>query len=145
MPAPANRQSAQFFGSIAFMVPFGWRIVVNALALWIVDGLWSSIWLVGHADGLVGKILTYLVTGLVLAVVNSVVKPLAKILAFPLYILTLGLFGLVINAAMLGLVSWISGLIGVGLHVDGFWTAVWAGLVLAILTALISIPFRRSR
>jgi putative membrane protein len=125
------------------MVPFGWRIVVNALALWIVDGLWGSIHLQGQADGLLGKVVVYLVLGLILAIVNSVIKPLAQVIAFPLYILTLGLFALITNALMLELVSWISGLIDVGLRVDNFATAIGAGLVLAILTALISIPFRK--
>jgi putative membrane protein len=125
------------------MVPFGWRIIINALALWIVDGLWGSISVDQTNDGLVTRVLVYLVIGLIIALVNSVVKPLAKVIAFPLYILTLGLFALITNAAMLELVSWISGLIDLGLRVDNFSTAIGAGLVLAILTALLSIPFRK--
>ncbi|MDR1634377.1 MAG: phage holin family protein [Bifidobacteriaceae bacterium] len=125
------------------MVPFGWRVVVNAVGLWIVDGLWDSMRLVPHPDSILAQIACYLVIGLILAVVNTVVKPLAKLLSLPLYILTLGLFSLVINAAMLELVSWITSLTSFGLEIDSFGTAVGAGLVLALVTAILSIPLKR--
>ncbi|MDR1119208.1 MAG: phage holin family protein [Bifidobacteriaceae bacterium] len=125
------------------MVPFGWQIVVNAVGLWIVDALWSSMRLSPAGSGPLTQIACYLVLGLVLAAVNAVVKPLAKIISFPLYVLTLGLFALVVNAAMLELVAWITSLTSFGLEIDSFGTAVGAGLVLAIITALLSIPLKR--
>ena len=125
------------------MVPFGWRIVVNAVGLWIVDGLWNSMRLVPEPESIVAQVLVYLVLGLILAAVNTVVKPLAKLLSLPLYILTLGLFALIVNAAMLELVAWITSWTSFGLEIDSFATAVGAGLVLAIVTALLSIPFKR--
>jgi putative membrane protein len=126
------------------MVPFGWRIVINAVALWLVDGLWNSVEVTPRDEGVVARIAVYLVVGLIIALVNSIVKPLAKTLTIFLYILTLGLFGLILNALMLELTSWLTGLIGFGLHIENFTTAIGAGLVLAILTALISIPFRKA-
>jgi len=125
------------------VVPFGWRIVINALALWLVDALMTSVWIEKDSDGIIASIAIYLVLGLVLAVINTIVKPIAHFIAFPLYILTLGLFVLVTNALMLELVSWLSQKMGIGLHVDSFGAAIWAALILAILTALISIPFKR--
>ncbi|MDR1825949.1 MAG: phage holin family protein [Bifidobacteriaceae bacterium] len=129
------------------MVAFGWRIVVNAIALWIVDALWGSMRVVtnGHVlvNDLLTRILAYLVIGLVLALVNAIVKPLVHVVALPLYILTVGLFSLIANALLLKLVSWLTGHMGVGLQIDSFGTAVGAALVLAILTAIISIPFRK--
>ncbi|MDR1189997.1 MAG: phage holin family protein [Bifidobacteriaceae bacterium] len=125
------------------MVPFGWRIVINAVGLWIVDGLWDSMRLVPEHESVLGQIASYLVIGLVLAVVNTVVKPLAKLLSLPLYILTLGLFALIVNAAMLELVSWVTSLTSFGLEIDSFGTAIGAGLVLALVTAILSIPVKR--
>jgi putative membrane protein len=129
------------------MVAFGWRIVVNAIALWIVDAMWGSMRVVtdGHVviNDLLTRILAYLIIGLILALVNALVKPLVHIVAFPLYVLTVGLFSLIANALLLELVSWLTGKMGVGLEIESFGTAVGAALVLAILAALISIPFRK--
>ena len=125
------------------MVPFGWRIVVNALAVWLVDALMKTVEVDTGDNGVVGQVLIYLVIGLLLTIVNSLLKPLAHIVAIPLYILTLGLFALVTNALMLLLVSWVSRQMGIGLYVNSFGSAVLAGLWLAILAAIISIPFKR--
>ena len=125
------------------MVPFGWKIVVNALAVWLVDALMKTVEVDTGDNAVVGQVLIYLVIGLLLSIVNSLLKPLAHIVAIPLYILTLGLFALVTNALMLQLVSWISRQMGIGLYVRSFGSAVLAGLWLAILAAIISIPFKR--
>ncbi|MDR0433129.1 MAG: phage holin family protein [Bifidobacteriaceae bacterium] len=121
------------------------RVVVTAVALWIVDALWNSIWVTPQGEGAVGMIAVYLVVGLLLVLVNSIVKPVIKVLALPLYLLTLGLFALVVNAGMLELVSWLTSGTPLGLHIADFASAVGAALVLAILTALISIPFKAAR
>jgi putative membrane protein len=126
-------------GAVGFFVT---KVAVNAIALWIVDGLWHSIWVTPQGQGVGGMILVYLVVALVLSLVNAVVKPVLKVLALPLYVLTLGLFALIVNAAMLELVSWLTSGTPLGLHIADFPSAIGAGLVLAILTALISIPFR---
>ncbi|MDR1442894.1 MAG: phage holin family protein [Bifidobacteriaceae bacterium] len=125
------------------MVPFGWRIVIGAVGLWMVDGLWSSMRLVPGNESIPAQVVSYLVIGLVLAMVNSLVKPLAKLLSLPLYILTLGLFGLIVNAAMLELVSWVTSMTSFGLEIDDFGTAIGAGFVLALITAVLSIPVKR--
>jgi putative membrane protein len=127
------------------VVSFFSRVAVNAIALWILDGLWHSIWVTPQGTGVVGTILVYLVVALVLALVNAIVKPVVRVLALPLYVLTLGLFALVVNALMLELVSWLTSATPLGLHIANFPSAIGAGLVLAILTALISIPFRSAR
>jgi putative membrane protein len=126
------------------MVPFGWRIVVNACALWIIDGLWDSIRVVPADRSVVESALFFLILGLLVALVNAVVKPVVKFFSFPLYILTLGLFALVVNAGMLELVAAITRRTSVSFEIDSFGSAVGAGLALAVLTALMSIPFKRS-
>jgi putative membrane protein len=121
------------------------RVVVSAVALWIVDAFFDSIWVTPLGGGALDKVAVYAVIGLVLTLVNSIIKPVVKVLAIPAMILTLGLFALVVNAAMLELVSWITTKTPIGLHIGSFGSAVWAGLVLAILTALLSIPFKPRR
>ena len=79
-----------------------------------------------------------LVAGLLLGLVNAIVRPVLVVLTFPITLLTLGLFLLVLNAFCLWLVSvFVS-----GLHVDGFWPAFWGALLVSVvswlLTALIS-------
>ncbi|MDR1117974.1 MAG: phage holin family protein, partial [Bifidobacteriaceae bacterium] len=125
------------------MVPFGWRVVINAAGLWAVCALWDSMRLVPGDGSFVSSVLRFLVLGLILAAVDSIVKPVAKFISFPLYILTFGLFALVVNAAMLELVSWIASWSRWGLEIDSFATAVGAALALAVLTALLSLPFKR--
>jgi putative membrane protein len=102
-----------------------------AVAVWLVPG----IWLEGPTEGAAEfkhKVIPLLVVALVLGVVSRIVKPILTILSIPFIILTLGLFLLVLNAAMLGLTAWILGPTRIGFHVDGFWPAVWGGLVFAI-------------
>jgi putative membrane protein len=62
-----------------------------------------------------------------------------KFLSFPFIILTLGLLVFVINALMLMLTSWLSGQIGLGFHVDGFWSAVLGGLVVMVATWILEV------
>ncbi len=71
---------------------------------------------------------------LILGVVTAVVKPIVTILSIPAIILTLGLFLLVVNAAMLLLTGWIAEQLDVGFRVDGFWTAVGGAIVITIVT-----------
>ena len=113
------------------------RLLINAAALWVAthivpglayQGRWTSLFLVA----------------LVFGVLNASVRPLIKILTFPLLILTLGLFTLVTNALMLMLTGWISDRLNLGFHVDGFWPAFWGGLVVTIVSLTLSI-FVKSR
>src|SRR5438094_9898691 len=106
------------------------RLLVNAAALWaathIVDGVTFT-----------GDSLTLLAVALVFGVVNAIVKPVTKVLTFPLIILTLGLFLLVINALMLACTSVVSGWFGLGFHVRGFWAALLGGLVVSIVNGVL--------
>jgi putative membrane protein len=72
-------------------------------------------------DGLWETIATFLLLGALFGIVNAVIAPVIKVLAFPLYIITFGLISFVINGAMLLLAAWLSRLIGVEvLSIDGF-------------------------
>jgi putative membrane protein len=74
--------------------------------------------------------------------VNAFVRPVLKILTFPLIILTLGIFALVVNGLMLWLTSRLSGALGLGFHVDGFWPAFWGAVVVSVVSTLLSMMVR---
>jgi putative membrane protein len=75
-----------------------------------------------------------LVVALNFGVFNAILKPIFQIVTIPIVLLTLGLFLIVINALMLLLTSWVAGLLNVGWHVDGFWTAVGGAIVVSIVS-----------
>lgn len=105
------------------------RIVVNAAALWVAALIVPGIHLAeGGADG---TIVTALLVALVFGVLNAIVRPLFLLLGLPLIAVTFGLFLLIINAAMLLLTSWASGVLGLAFSVEGFWAALLGGLVVA--------------
>ena len=85
------------------------------------------------------ELVTLLLVAAIFGIINAVVRPVVAFLSIPFYILTLGLFFLVVNALMLMLTSWIAGQIGVPFEVDGFWTAVFGGLVISLASALIGM------
>jgi putative membrane protein len=97
-------------------MPFVARLVVawaiNLLALWIANALWDSVSIHGWA--------AYLIGSAVLGIANAVVKPLLALLTLPLILVTLGLFYLVINIAMVGLAEWIAP----NFSISGFWSYV---------------------
>ena len=85
-----------------------------------------------------------LVVAVIFGFVNAIIKPIVAVLSIPLYILTLGLFHVVVNALMLWITAWITDhTTHWGLHIDKFWwTAIWAAIVLSIVGWVFSGPFR---
>lgn len=120
------------------------RLVINAVAIWL-----TSMWVTGieitEADTPGGQILIVLVIALVFGLVNAFIKPIVQILSIPFYIITLGLFTLVVNALMLLLTGWLTRFTSWGLEVDGFWTAVWGGLIISVISWLLSLVVPGSR
>ena len=108
------------------------RLLVNAAALWVATRLVPGVVYDGGALPLLG-------VALVFGVVNALIRPVAKILTFPLIIVTLGIFALVINGLMLWLTSSLSSALGLGFHVSGFWAAFWGGLVVSIVSTILSM------
>lgn len=117
------------------------RVVVAAIAIWLSTLVVSGVVVEATGDE-VNVVVTYLVVGLLFALVNAVVKPIVRFLAFPLYILTLGLLAIVVNALMLLLTSWLASFTPFGFHVDGFWSAALGAIVISISTVILNIVFR---
>ena len=108
------------------------RLLVNAAALWVATRLVSG---VTYAGGWV----PFLGVALVFGVVNAFIRPVAKVLTFPLIIVTLGIFALVVNGLMLLLTSKVAGALGLGFHVSGFRAAFLGALVVSIVSTVLSI------
>jgi putative membrane protein len=120
------------------MISFAIKVVVNAVAIWVATVLIPGVDVSG-GDSTSSRLLTYLFIGLLFGIVNAVVKPVVRLLAFPFYLLTLGLFTFVVNAAMLELTAWISSHTRLSLHIDDFWwDAVLAALVVTIVSMLLN-------
>lgn len=118
-------------------------MALTGLALWVVTLLVPGIGFVGgQTSAERGGIV--LVVALIFGVVNAVIKPIVQVLSIPLYILTLGLFHVVINAMMLMITAWITEhTTHWGLYIDRFWwTAIWAAIVLSLVNWLLSLPLR---
>jgi len=119
------------------------RLGINAVALWLTTLVVAGVTVVPYEPGdPLAAVLTYLMVAVIFGIVNGVIGNFIRIVAFPLYILTLGLIALVVNALLLLLVAWISSLVGFGLVVDGFWWGVFGALVLAFISWLIGIIVR---
>lgn len=119
------------------------KLIINAVALWLTTLIVAGVSVVAFPpQGAWPTILTYLLVALIFGIVNGIVGTAIRIVAFPLYILTLGLIALIVNGLLLLVVSWISDLMGFGLHVDGFWTGVLGAIVLAVISWLLGLIFR---
>jgi putative membrane protein len=125
------------------MKQFLLRAAVTGLALWVVTLLVPGIYFVGGDTGL-QRVGIVLVVAVVFGLVNAIIKPAVQILSIPLYILTLGLFHVVVNALMLWITAWITEhTTHWGLQINQFWwTAIWAAIVLSIVGWLFSLPFK---
>ncbi len=110
------------------MVGFFARAIIAALGLWL-----ATAWVRGvHID----TPTTLILAGVLLGIVNAVVRPIAVLLTLPMTLITLGFFLLVINAGMVALVAWILP----GMQLDGFRSAFWCAVVVS-LTSMVGSWF----
>lgn len=116
-------------------MPFLLRMLVNAVALWVATEIVPGV-------SYVGGLLPFFGVAFVFGVINATLRPLTKVLTFPLILLTLGFFALVVNGLMLWLTGTLSESFGWGFHVSGFWAAFFGALVVSIVSALLSISVR---
>lgn len=116
------------------------RAALTGVALWVVTLLVPGISIVG-GDSPLQRAGIIFVVALVFGLVNAVIKPIVQFISIPLYILTLGLIHIVINALMLWITSWITEhTTHWGLFIDDFWwTAIWAAIVLSVVSWLLSL------
>jgi putative membrane protein len=130
------------------MLRFLVSTIVNAVGLWVATLLVPQVQLTPYGgDGLWQTIGSFLVIGALFGLVNAIIGPVIKILAFPLYILTFGLIAFVVNGALLLLVAWLSNFLGAdvftidgftseGLEIASFGWAILAALVMSVASFL---------
>lgn len=112
--------------------------IIYTLALWAAAKFVPGIYAGGDWTVLV-------VVALIFGLVNALFRPILTLLSCPLLILTLGLFTLVINAILLLLASAIAEALRIPFHVDGFMPAFWGGLVVGIVSMVLSLVFGEDR
>ena len=112
--------------------------LLNAAALWV------AAWVLSGLE-FNGTLVQLLLVAAVFGLVNSLIRPILTILTCPLIVVTLGLFTLVINALMLLLTGALSEAWGLGFRVSGFWAAFFGGLVVSIVSFLLSVSFTSER
>ena len=122
------------------MVQFLLRAGLTGLALWVVTKFVAGVGFVG-GDSTLQRVGIIFVVAVIFGLVNAFVKPIVQLVSLPLYIVTLGLFHVVVNALMLWITSRITeNTTHWGLYIDDFWwTAIWAAIVLSVVSWLLSL------
>jgi putative membrane protein len=110
------------------------RLAINAVALWCAAHFIDGISYTGTWQGLAGL-------ALVFGLVNTFIRPVLRFFTFPITILTLGLFTLVINAAMLLLTARIAGHFDIAFTVRGWWPALLGAICVSVLSTVLSAVF----
>lgn len=117
------------------------RVAITALAVWLVTLLPLEVVVEGGDGEWWQRAGVFLLVGLVIVLLNAIIKPIVNALTLPLRILTLGLFGLIVAWFMLWLAAWFTStsLVPWGtLSIGGFWRTLLAALVIAIVTAILT-------
>lgn len=113
------------------------NVLVTGLALWVTALILPGMSLGDGSATVLAQVLTIAAIALIVALINTIIKPILSFLAFPITCVTLGLFQLVVNTLMLLLASWVAGLFDLVLQFDTFWWALLAGVIIGILSAIV--------
>jgi putative membrane protein len=110
------------------------RLLINAVALWCAARFIDGIAYTGTWQGIVGL-------ALVFGFINAFIRPVLNFLSFPIRVLTLGLFTLVINACMLLLTARIGAGLGIEFTIRGFWPALWGAICVSLVSLILNGMF----
>jgi putative membrane protein len=116
------------------------HVLITAAALAVATAVVPGIQLL--AGTTLAKAVTLIVVALIFGVVNAVLKPIIKTVGCVFYILTLGLIGLVVNALLFLLTSWVAGKLSEPFHITGFWPAFWGAIIVGVVSWVLSIVLR---
>ncbi len=119
------------------------RVLITAVALLVATLVLPGIEVT--AGTTLSKVATLVVVALIFGVINAVLKPIVKVVGCVFYILTLGLIGLVVNALLLWLTSWVAGKLNLPFHITGFWPAFWGAIIVGVGAWLLSITLGENR
>ena len=121
------------------MARFLVKLILNAVALWLTTLLVAGVGIEPYGTGTLAVVLTYLLVAFIFGLVNGIIGTFVRVIAFPIYVLTLGLISFIVNGLLMLLVAGISDVMGFGLQVDGFWAGVWGALVLGIISWILGL------
>jgi putative membrane protein len=107
------------------------------VALWVTTLVVSGIEVTGATTA--RRVVTIVVVALIFGLVNAILKPVIRFVGCFLYVFTLGLFGLVVNALLFLLTDWLAGLLDLPFDVTGFWPAFWGAIVMTIVSWVLSL------
>ena len=139
------------------MIRFLVSSIISAGAIWLVTFLIPAVTLTPYGgDGLWQTIGSFLLVGAIFGLINAIIAPVVKVLAFPLYILTFGLISFVINGALLLFVAWLSTQIGAdiltiegftseGLTIESMGWAILASIIISISSFFARAIFKAAR
>lgn len=120
--------------------------ILNAVALWLTTLILGAGMTVTAYEGTdLALVVTYLLLALVWGLINSVIGKIVHVISIPLYCLTLGLFALIVNGFLFWLVTWVSGILGFGLTVEGFGWAIGGALLMGLFSAILNGIFGTRR
>lgn len=117
-------------------------LLINSAALWFADFFVDGISLLPFGDGESDLVLSYISVAAIFGIINAVIGNFIRIVAFPIYLLTLGLVALVVNGALLMLVAALTPYVGFGLQVDDFWWGVVGAVVMSLCNWILGVIIR---
>jgi putative membrane protein len=119
------------------------HVLITAAALAVATAVVPGIELL--AGTTLARAVTLIVVALIFGVVNAVLKPIIKTVGCVFYILTLGLAGLVVNALLLLLTSWVAGKLSEPFHITSFWPAFWGAIIVGVVSWVLGIVLGERR
>ena len=112
------------------------RLLATMAGLWVTTRVVSSISIESSSTS--QTVIVLAVVALVFTAVNSIIKPVVTTLAFPLYLLTFGLFALVTNSALFALTGWLSTSLGFPMTTGGFWSCLVGAVITSVVSSIVS-------
>lgn len=112
------------------------RLLATMAGLWVTTHVVSSISI--DSSSASETVIVLAVVALVFTAVNSIIKPVVTTLAFPLYLLTFGLFALVTNSALFALTGWLSTSLGFPMTTGGFWSCLAGAVITSVVSSIVS-------
>ena len=112
------------------------RLLATMAGLWVTTRVVSSISIESSSPS--QTVIVLAAVALVFTAVNSIIKPVVTTLAFPLYLLTFGLFALVTNSLLFALTGWLSTSLGFPMTTGGFWSCLAGAVITSVVSSIVS-------
>ncbi|MFC2570093.1 phage holin family protein [Schaalia dentiphila] len=112
------------------------RLLATMAGLWVTTRVVSSISIESSSPS--QTVIVLAAVALVFTAVNSIIKPIVTTLAFPLYLLTFGLFALVTNSLLFALTGWLSTSLGFPMTTGGFWSCLFGAVITSVVSSIVS-------